>query len=95
MTWNRIALLAAALDVRSVPLTLSARLYLPTGAPVSLFGVAGAGRYHIICDYSESLEDVGAIDDSDTRRLDESVFDSVEEFDYDSTYFVGGLSFHF
>jgi opacity protein-like surface antigen len=115
------------LDVRSVPITASARLYIPGVAPVSLFGVAGAGWYHIIYDYSEELEDLGADDESEStfgwhlgagldvhvtpsvslygegravfvdpeRSLDEEVFDDVEEFNYDSTYFAGGLSFHF
>ncbi len=54
------------LDVRSVPITASARLYLPTMSNFSLFGVAGAGWYHMIYDYSQQLEDLGIEDNTET-----------------------------
>ena len=53
------------LAVRSVPVTVSARLYpLPRSGP-SPFIVLGAGWYYILYDYSKNLEALGADDDSE------------------------------
>lgn len=52
------------LDVRSVPVTVSGRLYLPTPGP-SPFAEVGAGWYHVIYDYDDELEALGAEDDSE------------------------------
>jgi len=114
------------LDVRSVPLTATGRIYIPLGQ-VEPFAAAGAGWYHIIYDFSQEVEDLGIEDDSETtfgwhvgaglqlrvsprfslfgegravfvdpdRRLDEDLFDRVEEFDHDSTFFFGGATLHF
>ena len=51
------------LDIRSIPLTATARLYLPPLARVSLFAGAGAGWYYLVYDYSNALERVGFQDD--------------------------------
>jgi opacity protein-like surface antigen len=115
------------LDVRSVPVTVTGRLYLPAGERVRLFAAAGAGWYYVIYDYSDDLEGLGAEDENEhsfgwhigggldvdvapdvslyfegravfvdpDRDLDDATFDDVEELDYDSTYFAGGVTFHF
>jgi opacity protein-like surface antigen len=55
------------LKVKSVPITLTARLYLPTKTTLSPFLQAGAGWYRVIYDYSPALEQVlGRGDDSVT-----------------------------
>jgi opacity protein-like surface antigen len=114
------------LNVRSVPLTVSGRFYVPL-LNVSPFALVGAGWYHLIYDYSPSLEQQGAVDASQNtfgwhvgagvdiqvaprlsvygegravfldpaRTLDSSVLSQVAQFDYNSTYVAGGLSFHF
>ena len=114
------------LSVRSIPLTLTSRVYIPV-SKVSPFAAAGAGWYHLIYDYSDNVEAMGPEDRSENtfgwhvgagldvqvaprlslygegraifldpeRDLDDSVFDQVGEFDYNSTYFVGGLNFLF
>jgi opacity protein-like surface antigen len=52
------------LKVRSVPTTVTARLYLP--GPVSPFAAVGAGWYHLVYDYSSNLEGLGASDHAET-----------------------------
>jgi opacity protein-like surface antigen len=116
-----------SLDVRSVPVTLTGRLYIPVGVTSSLFAGAGAGWYHLIYDYSNDLEAIGVDDRSEStfgwhvgggldigiaprvslfgegravfvdpdRALDGDTLDQAEDFDYDSTYFAGGLTVHF
>lgn len=54
-----------SLDVRSVPITVSGRLYLPTGGP-SPFAEFGAGWYHVVYDYDADLEALGAEDESES-----------------------------
>ncbi len=63
----RIDALAASgdLKVRSVPTTVSAKVYVPLMV-VSPFAEAGAGWYHMIYDYSSSLESAGLADRSET-----------------------------
>ncbi len=63
----RIDALAASgdLKVRSVPTTVSAKVYVPLVA-VSPFAEAGAGWYHMIYDYSSNLESAGLSDRSET-----------------------------
>jgi opacity protein-like surface antigen len=52
------------LKVRSVPTTVTARLYLP--GPVSPFAAVGAGWYHLVYDYSSNLQALGASDHAET-----------------------------
>ena len=114
------------LSVRQIPVTVTGRVYVPM-SKVSPFAAAGAGWYHLIYDYSNNVEAMGAEDKSTNtfgwhvgaglevqvaprvalygegravfldpeRDLDSSVFDQVKDFDYNSTYFVGGLNFLF
>jgi opacity protein-like surface antigen len=114
------------LSVRQVPITVTGRVYVPM-SKVAPFAAAGAGWYHLIYDYSNNVEAMGAEDRSTNtfgwhvgaglevqvaprlalygegravfldpdRELDSSVFDQVSNFDYNSTYFVGGLNFLF
>jgi len=53
-----------ALDVRSVPVTVSARFLVPSNA-WKPYGVAGAGWYYLVYDYSEELELLGAEDETE------------------------------
>jgi opacity protein-like surface antigen len=53
------------LKIRSVPTTLSAKLYIPL-VVFSPFAEAGAGWYHLIYDYSSSLKAAGLSDDTET-----------------------------
>jgi len=114
------------LSVREIPVTVTGRVYLPV-SKVSPFAAAGAGWYHLIYDYSNNVEAMGAEDKSTNtfgwhvgaglevqvaphiglygegravfldpeRDLDSSVFDQVKDFDYNSTYFAGGVNFMF
>jgi len=114
------------LTVRQIPVTVTGRVYVPI-SKVSPFAAAGAGWYHLIYDYSNNVEAMGAEDKSTNtfgwhvgaglevkvaprialygegravfldpeRDLDSSVFDQVKDFDYNSTYFAGGLNFLF
>lgn len=116
-----------SLDVRSVPVTLTGRLYLPVGLTSSVFAGAGAGWYHLVYDYSNDLEDIGVDDRSESsfgwhvgggldigiaprvslfgegravfvdpnRDLDDGTLEQAQDFDYDSSYFAGGLTVHF
>jgi opacity protein-like surface antigen len=113
------------LNVRSVPLTVTARAYVPW--TVSPFVAAGAGWYHLMFDYSDELEALGAEDETDTTFgwhvggglrymlaprvsiygegravfidtgdvLEDSDFEEITDFDYDSTFWAAGMSFHF
>jgi opacity protein-like surface antigen len=114
------------LSVREIPITVTGRVYMPI-SKVSPFAAAGAGWYHLIYDYSNNVEAMGADDKSTNtfgwhvgaglevqvaphmslygegravfldpeRDLDSSVFDQVGDFNYNSTYFAGGLNFLF
>ena len=116
-----------SLNIRSVPVTLTGRLYVPVGVTSSIFAAAGAGWYHLIYDYSSDLESIGVDDRTDStfgwhvgggldlgiaprvslfgegravfvdpnRSLDEDTLQQAEDFNYDSTYFAGGLTLHF
>ncbi len=115
------------LKIRSVPVTVSARIYLPPMGSMNLFGVAGGGWYYLIYDYSESLHEVGLKDSHETtfgwhvgagldiavapkvsiygegravfvspdKALNQQIRDEIKDFNYDSTYLAGGISFHF
>jgi opacity protein-like surface antigen len=54
------------LKIRSVPLTVTGRLYFLNTAQLSVFAAAGAGWYYLVYDYSETLEDLGLGDDHDS-----------------------------
>lgn len=55
------------LVIRTLPVTLTGRLYLPMGGDsFSPFALAGAGWYHLMYDFSERLEALGVEDESDT-----------------------------
>ncbi|MFN8547038.1 MAG: porin family protein [Candidatus Eisenbacteria bacterium] len=45
-----------SLHVRTIPLLLTGRLYLPGPMPIRPFALAGAGWYHVAYDYSAGLE---------------------------------------
>jgi opacity protein-like surface antigen len=113
------------LKVRSIPLTLTARAYIP--GTFSPFVALGAGWYHLIYDYSDEIEALGAEDDSETtfgwhvggglryyvapkmslygegravfvdpdREFENTDLENITDFNYDSTFFAAGLSFHF
>ena len=53
----------AGMDVRSIPVTVTGRLYLPSLAPVRPFVLGGAGWYRVIYDYSEALENTLGVKD--------------------------------
>lgn len=50
--------------VRSIPLTVTARLYVVATEQVSVFAAAGAGWYHLVYDFSDDLEALGLDDTS-------------------------------
>ncbi|NNF05868.1 MAG: outer membrane beta-barrel protein [Candidatus Eisenbacteria bacterium] len=113
-------------DVRSVPVAVEGRFYLPSGK-IAPFAAVGAGWYFLKYDYSESLELLGFEDEwTDTfgwhaglgtavalspavsafgevravfmntdRALNDELGEDLEDLDYDSTYFSGGLNFKF
>jgi opacity protein-like surface antigen len=55
------------LVIRTLPVTLTGRLYLPMGGDsFSPFALAGAGWYHIMYDFSERFEALGVEDESET-----------------------------
>ncbi len=56
----------AALHVRTVPITLSGKLYLPIAPVVTPYGMVGAGWYHQVFDYSSDLEALGLRDHDET-----------------------------
>lgn len=47
------------IDVKSVPVTATARLYLPIPSNWRLFAAAGAGWYYLLYEYSDELIAVG------------------------------------
>jgi opacity protein-like surface antigen len=53
-------------DIRSIPVTVEGRLYLP-GASVSPYAALGAGWYFLKYDFSDNLEALGFQDDSDSE----------------------------
>lgn len=52
------------LELKSVPVTATARLYLPSISTLTLFAGAGAGWYYLIYDYADNLEQAGFVDDN-------------------------------
>jgi opacity protein-like surface antigen len=50
--------------VRSIPVTLSGRFYLPGPLPIRPFAEAGAGWYRVVYDYTSGLEALGLEDDT-------------------------------
>jgi opacity protein-like surface antigen len=54
------------LVIRTVPITVTGRLYLPMGPSFEPFAAAGAGWYHLRWDFSEALEEAGIEDHTDT-----------------------------
>ena len=119
--------LNAEVDVRTLPLTLSGKLYLPVAPKFMPYGLAGAGWYHQKIDFSEDLENVGFQDRTDTnfgwhlglgatvevsprvalfgegrwifldpdRDLNEATVDQIEDFDFNSSHILAGVSFLF
>ncbi len=115
------------LKVKSVPATVTARLYLPISPDFAPFAGVGAGVYYIDRNYPDSLNDLHIRDDSSQEfgwhaaaglevklarrlsaygegraifadtgdKLDEEVVNDLEDFNYDSVAFSGGLTFHF
>jgi opacity protein-like surface antigen len=56
------------LNVRTIPVTVSARVYAPLAPRFQPFGVVGAGWYHQIFDYSSDLEALG-LEDTDENTF--------------------------
>jgi len=53
-----------ALEVRTIPVTLSARVYLPVVSGFSPFLAAGGGWYNVIYDYPARFEQLGFDDET-------------------------------
>ncbi|MBD3162522.1 MAG: outer membrane beta-barrel protein [Candidatus Eisenbacteria bacterium] len=51
------------LEIRSVPITVSGKLYVPTEQSFQPYALAGAGWYRVIYDYSEPFEAIFGIED--------------------------------
>jgi opacity protein-like surface antigen len=115
------------LEVRTIPVTATARLYLPLVPGLSPFALAGAGWYRQTYDFSERLENLGLEDRSETtfgwhlgggarlavaprlslygearyifldpeRKFGDEVQEDIRDIDYNSTYLLGGMNFHF
>jgi len=56
----------AEVDVRTLPITLSGKLYVPVAPQFSPYGMVGAGWYHQKIDFSPDLESLGFQDQTDT-----------------------------
>ena len=54
---------AGSVRIRSVPVTLSGRLYLPLNPSASPFLQGGAGWYHVSYDYSNTLQQAAGLSD--------------------------------
>lgn len=54
------------LTIKTIPVTATARLYLPSAIGLQPFLAAGMGWYRITYDFSERLEAAGADDETDT-----------------------------
>jgi opacity protein-like surface antigen len=52
----------ATLHVRTIPITLSGKLYLPIVTQVTPYGLVGAGWYHQVFDFSSDLQALGVKD---------------------------------
>ncbi len=52
----------AELNVRTIPITVSGKLYAPIAPRFQPYGLVGAGWYHQVFDYSENLEMLGLAD---------------------------------
>jgi opacity protein-like surface antigen len=50
--------------VRSTPVLLSGRLYVPGALPIRPFAEAGAGWYRVVYDYTEMIEALGLKDET-------------------------------
>lgn len=53
-------------NIRSVPVTVTGRLYLPTSLQLTPFLLAGAGWYNVIYDYPQAIENLGVEDETVT-----------------------------
>jgi opacity protein-like surface antigen len=53
------------LKVRSIPVTVTGRLYIVGTDQLSVFAAAGAGWYHIMYDFPAAVEDLGIEDKND------------------------------
>lgn len=56
----------ASLNVRTVPIQVSGKLYLPLAPQFAPYGMAGAGWYHQVFDFSNDLEALGIRDHDET-----------------------------
>ena len=56
----------AEVNVRSIPVTVTGRFYLPAAETLAPFLAVGAGWYNLVHDYSDVLEAVGAEDETVT-----------------------------
>jgi hypothetical protein len=52
----------AELNVRTIPVTVSGKLYAPVTARFWPYGLVGGGWYHVLFDYSNDLEALGFSD---------------------------------
>jgi opacity protein-like surface antigen len=57
----------ATLTVRTIPITVSGKLYLPIAPLVTPYGMVGAGWYRQEFDFSSELETLGATDYDETN----------------------------
>jgi len=56
----------AELNVRTIPITVSGKLYAPIAPRFQPYGLVGAGWYHQVFDFSENLEMLGFGDRDET-----------------------------
>jgi len=56
----------ADVAVRTLPITLSGKLYIPVMPQFAPYGLVGAGWYHQKVDFSQDLENLGFRDQKDT-----------------------------
>lgn len=56
----------SSLHVRTVPITVSGKLYLPIAPMITPYGLLGAGWYHQVFDFSPDLEAQGIRDHDET-----------------------------
>jgi opacity protein-like surface antigen len=117
----------AELNVRTIPVTVSGKLYVPLAMQLQPYGLAGAGWYHVMFDYSDDLEALGLTDRTDStfgwhvgvgaqalvsprlglfaegrwlfvdpdQNINDTTFDRIRDFDFDTSTFVAGINFLF
>ncbi len=56
----------SSLNVRTIPMTLSGKLFLPIAPMITPYGLVGAGWYHQVFDFSPDLEALGIRDHNET-----------------------------